>query len=143
MNLFHSSASGLINHFLGSGVFSKPAAIAFALTTFPPTNVSATEVANANGYARQNYGQNSTSFGAVNALWSFPLEASGLAYNNNQITFPVATGPWGMVSGAFIVDSASYGAGSDLFYCTLAAPKDIQVNDQFYIPVSGAAVRFW
>ncbi len=143
MNLYNSSASGLVNHFLGSGVFSKPTGIAFGLTTVPPTNNSITEVANAAAYARQNYGQNTTTFVAVNALWSFPLELSGIAYNNNQVTFPVSTGAQGMVSGAFIADSSAYGGGNFLFYCNLATAKDIQVNDQFYIPISGAQVRFY
>lgn len=143
MNLFNSTASGLITHFLGSGVFVKPSGIAFGLTTTPPTNSSITEVANANAYARQNYGQNTGPFNAVNALWSFPLEGSGIAYNNNQVNFPVSTGAQGMVSGAFISDSSAYGGGNTLFYCTLSAAKDIQLNDQFYIPVSGAQVRFW
>lgn len=143
MNLFNVTASGLINHFLGNGTFSKPSGIAFGLTTVPPTNSSITEVANANGYARQNYGQNTGSFTAGNALWSFPVEGSGIAYNNNQINFPVSTGAQGMISGAFISDSSAYGGGNILFYCTLVAAKDIGVNDQFYIPTSGAQVRFY
>lgn len=143
MNLSASTASGLLNHFLGNGTFAKPSGIAFGLTTIPPTNVSITEVPNANAYARQNYGQNPGAFNAGNALWSFPIENSGIGYNNQQITFPVSTGSYGMVSGCFVADSSAYGGGNTLFYGNLAIAKDIEVNDQFYIPISGAQVRFW
>lgn len=142
MNLYAATASGLLNHFLGNGTFSKPSGIAFGLTTVPPTNSSITEVANSNGYARQNYGQNVGAFGAV-SLWNFPILNSGIAYNTAQITFPVASGPWGMVSGCFITDSSAYGGGNVEFYGNLAVAKDIGVNDQFFVPISGASVRFY
>jgi hypothetical protein len=142
MNLFLPTASSLVNHFVGNGTYSKPSGIAFGLTSIPPTNQSISEIANAAGYTRVNYGQNAGAFG-VGGLWSFPNLASGIAYNNNQINFPTCTGSWGMVSGAFIADSSAYGGGATLAYCTLATAKDIELNDQFYIPVSGAAVRFY
>ncbi len=144
MNIFNTMASGLVQHILGSGVFSKPTGIAFGLTTVPPTNTSVTEAPNTGGYARVNYGQNTTSFNAVNALWSFPIEGSGIAYNNLPISFPVVVSPGiGMVSGAFMSDSSAYGGGSYLSYCNLPFAKDLQQNDQLVIGVSGAQVRFY
>lgn len=142
MNLSASTASGLLNHFLGNGTFGKPSGIAIGLTNVPPTNVLITEVANAFNYARQNYGQNAGAFGGA-SLWSFPIENSGIAYNNQPITFPVSTGSWGNVSGCFVADSSAYGGGNFMFYGLLGTMKDIELNDQLVIPISGAAVRFY
>lgn len=143
MNIYYPYASGLLDLVFGSGFHTKPATLAFGLTTIPPTNTQITEVANANGYARQVLAPNTVPFSGVNANWSYPVLLSGIAYNNSQITFPISLGSWGNISGAFIADSASYGAGNIMFYTTLATPKDIEINDQFYIPVSGAQIRFW
>ncbi len=110
MNLYNTYASGFVDLVFGSGLHTKPATLAFGLTTVPPTNTSITEVANANSYARQVLAPNSTSFQALTANWSFPILLSGISYNNTQITFPVSTGSWGNVSGAFISDSSAYGA---------------------------------
>lgn len=142
MNIYNTYASGILNHIFGTGILSKPATLAFGLTSIPPTNSQVTEVANAGGYARQALTFNSVAFSATNANWSFPTLLSGTVYNNLQITFPIVTSPLGMVSGAFIADNAGYGLGNILFYTSLTTPKDLQLNDQFYIPISGAAIRF-
>jgi hypothetical protein len=142
MNIYNTFGSGLIDLVFGSGYHTKPATLAFGLTTTPPTNNSISEVANAAGYARQVLAPNTGAFGP-GQNWNFPVVLSGIAYNNPPIYFPISTGSWGNVSGAFIADSASYGAGNILFYCTLSIPKDIELNDQFYIPSSGVSARFW
>ena len=142
MNLYNTTASGLIQHFFGSGIYSKPATIAIGLTSVPPTNNSITEISNANGYARVNIGQNSTAFGS-NAIWNFPTELSGIVYNNSAISFAQATGGIGWVSGFFVSDSASYGAGNILFYGNLSNPKDLENLDIYTISASGCSGRFY
>ncbi len=121
--------------FKGQPQFIAPTGLAFALTSNPPTNTTYSEVTNANGYVRQ-----LLTSGAGN--WSFPYANSGLVFNNPQITFPIAvTADWGWVSGVVVCDNNAYGAGNMLFYTTLSTPKYIGVNDQFYIPQSGASCR--
>lgn len=139
MNLYATFASGILNHLVLSGQLNKPSTMAFGLTSVPPTQNSIVEVTNAGAYARQAYAPNA--FPSTNN-WDFNNILSGIAYNRSQVTFPVATLAWGMVSGAFIADSATYGAGNVLYYTTLTTPKDIGVNDQFYVPASGATIRF-
>lgn len=139
MNIYHTYASGILNHIFLSGTIGKPATIAFGLTSTPPTQNSITEVTNAGAYARQALDPNS--FPSTNN-WDFPNILSGIVYNRVIVTFPVATAAWGYVSSAFLADSASYGGGNVLFYTTLTTPKDIGVNDQFYVPQSGAQCRF-
>lgn len=138
MNLYAGFASGILTNYVLSGVWGKPNDMAFGLTTVPPANNSITEVANAGNYSRQRYAANS----GATFNWDYPTFLSGIAYNRSPVYFGVASAAWGMVSGAFIADSATYGLGNVLYYCTLSTPKDIQINDQFYIPASGASIRF-
>lgn len=124
----------LASHIFGTGTFSKPAAIAIALTNAPPddtdTGASSKEVANAGAYARQAVTQNA-------ANWTDPVAVDGICYNLSTITFPQATAPWGNISGCLICDSATYAGGNALIRGTLTVPKDIGTSDQLIIPVSG------
>lgn len=139
MNMYSTFASGVLNQYVLSGTLNKPATMAFGLTTVAPTLNSITEVANAAGYARQSYGPNTV----ATTYWDYNIPLTGgFAVNRSPIYFPVCTAAIGMTSGCFIADSASYGAGNILWYATLATPKDLQINDQFYIPASGASIRF-
>jgi hypothetical protein len=146
MNLYYSYASSLLSLVCGTGVEGKPATLAFGLTSVAPTNNSITEVSNVGAYARQALAPNSAGvpFSGVNSNWNFPTPIiSGICYNNLQITFPVVTASIGMVSGAFIADTTTYNAGRNLFYTTLPIAKDLEVNDQLYLPISGVQLRFW
>ena len=140
MNMYSTFASGVLNQYVLSGTLNKPAGLYFGLTTVVPTLNSVTEVPNQAGYARQQYGPNTNS----TTYWDYNIPLTGgFAVNRSPIYFPVLTAPGlGMVSGAFIADSATYGAGNILFYTSLATPKDLEVNDQFYIPQSGVSIRF-
>lgn len=133
-NLSNAYQSGLMFQVFFNQSMQPPATIAVALTTVPPNNLTFTEAANAGGYARQTVG-----LGINN--WTYQWIGSGVMYNKSTITFPVATADWGWISGAQLVDSATYGAGTGIFYTTLTTPKNITINDQFYIPPSGLFVR--
>ncbi len=139
MNMFATFASGVLNQYVLSGTLNKPAVLAFGLTTIIPTLNQVTEVANVGGYARQVYGPNTV----ANTFWDYNVPLTGgFAVNRSPITFPIQTVALGMVSGAFIADSASYGAGNILWYGNLPTPKDLGINDAMYIPASGASIRF-
>lgn len=129
----------LASHIFGTGTFSKPAAIAVALTSTPPddtdTGASSRELANTGSYARQAVTQNASN-------WTDPVAADGICYNLSTITFPVATADWGWVSGCLICDSATYGGGNALIHGTLTTPKLIGNGDQLIAAVSGLFFQF-
>ena len=137
MNMCATFVSGILNQYVLSGTLNKPATMAFGLTTVPPNANSITEVPNTAGYARQSYGPNTVS----QTFWDYNIVLTG-AYNRSPISFPPCTAAIGMVSGFFIADSATYGAGSNLWFGTLPTPTDLQINNQLVIPASGALIRF-
>lgn len=126
--------SSLLDHLFRTSSYSKPGALAIALTSNTPsdsiTGASMSEVPNAGGYARQTLSPSDTN-------WSKDSTTTGLTYNNVAITFPVATVLWGYASGVVLVDSATYGAGNALLYGLLNPPQLIDVSQQLVIPISG------
>ncbi len=129
----------LASHIFGTGTFSKPPAIAVALTVTPPTDAdtgaSARELPNSGAYARQAVTQNASN-------WTDPVATDGICYNLSTITFPVATTQWGWISGSIICDSSSYAGGNSLVWGTLQTPKFIDIGDQLKINVSGLVLTF-
>lgn len=139
--LYSTYQSGLMYGTFTGQHYPLATGLAIGLTGPPPTVNSIVEVANAANYTRQPYSQ-------TTAAWSY-LPNSGIMYNNNQITFPVANAYLGWVSGIFIADSWSYGAGvgsttgSILYYGTFSPAKEIAVNDQLYISPSSLSIRMY
>lgn len=93
------------------------------------TGGSCNEVANANGYARE---QTSSAF------WN--TASGGQLTNALVITFPESTGIWGTVTHFVIVDSGSYGAGNMLLYGTLSPPIAIPQGSLPRFPVGTLVV---
>jgi hypothetical protein len=91
--------------------FSKPATYV-ALTTGTITDstliAAASEVANTNAYARVLV----NIAGGAAPKWT--TATTGTLENADAITFTPPTGSWGLVTGMFLVDSATYGAGNIL-----------------------------
>lgn len=100
-----------------------------------PTNLTdGGEINPGSNYARQPY---ATGFGP----WSY-TNNSGLMYNNLQITFPIANAYWGWVSGVNIyANNTVNGVTQRIFWSSVSPAKEINVNDQFYTPVSGLSVQ--
>ena len=140
--LYQPYQSGLMRATFNKQNYPFATGIAIGLAGPPPTVNSVTEVANVGSYVRQAVPQTA-------AAWSYPYDSSGVVYNNSQITFPVATSYVGWVSGIFIADSVSYGAGvgattgTILFYGNINPAKEINTNDQLYLPVSGLSCRMY
>lgn len=79
----------IIQHIFRTGSFTKPTTLAIALLTSAATDSddgsTITEVANANGYARQ-------SLNPLDANWAATAGGNGQTSNSSAITFPQATG---------------------------------------------------
>jgi hypothetical protein len=84
------------------------------------TGATVTECANANNYARK-----------AHAAWV--AASGGASSNNGDITFNAPSGSWGLVTAAFLADSATHGAGNILFY-------ENTITEQ--TPTSGDTVKF-
>ena len=131
----------LASHIFGSGTYTKPPALAVALTSNVAVDSDTgslsvgAEIANSNAYARQAVVQGFLNF-------KDPIGTDGIETNMTTITFPKATGNWGWCSGVCILDSATYGAGNLLCYAALTTPKLISTNDQFIMSSGDMAWTF-
>lgn len=116
----------VLDHVCKTGAaFTQPdvyIALCTAATVDADTGATITEVANANGYARQ---------GPI----SFDAAVAGLADNTADITFPAASGgAWGTVTHIALLDSGTWGAGNMLWHGALAASKVVGDGDTFKVP---------
>ena len=84
------------------------------------TGATMTECADANNYARVDYG-------------TWDAAAGGVTANTNAISFANPSGSWGTVTAACLLDSGTYGAGNVLFYDNTLTEQE---------PVSGDTVQF-
>lgn len=113
----------LIDHLLGSGTYSKPAALYVALFVGNPAS-GGTEVTTAgSGYARQSA--------------AFTI-STNTASNTAAIEYPTATSSWGTIDYVAIYDAAS--AGNQLVTAALSAAKTIASGDVLRIPASNLTV---
>jgi hypothetical protein len=109
--------NALLDHVLGSKSYTKPSSLYVALYTANPTdNDTATEVSGS-GYARQKV--------------TFGTASNGSISNSADITFPVATGSWGIVSHIGIRDAST--GGNLLFSGALSSSQTIVANNQLII----------
>lgn len=120
---------------LGATAYTAPTTLGIALSTAAYSNgatgASMTEVANANAYARVSQTNNTTN-------WPAPTGSNpATSVNGTVITFPTATGSWGTILSAYIVDSATYGAGNVLYGADLATSKPIGSGDTASFAASG------
>ena len=114
----------LLDHVFGAAAYTPPVTLYVALYTAAPTDAGGgTEVAGGS-YARQAITNNAT---------NFPAAAAGLKSNGTAISFPAATGTWGLVVAAALMDAAS--GGNQLGWGTLAVSKQIDPGDTFVIPI--------
>lgn len=91
-------------------------------TTAPTDSTAGTEVTNANAYVRM----------AV----TFNAASGGATENTATVTWPAATGSWGTVLAAAVVDSATIGGGNVIGYMTFTG-QAVATGNVFEI-VAGA-----
>ena len=70
--------------------------------------------------------------------WDAPSD--GATQNTGAITFPTATGDWGMVSGVIVSDHAS--AGNILLHGSLTPPRDVKNGDVFKFNAGDLDITF-
>ena len=70
--------------------------------------------------------------------WDAPSD--GATQNTGAITFPTATGDWGMVSGVIVSDTAS--AGNILLHGSLTTPRDVKNGDVFKFNAGDLDITF-
>lgn len=116
----------LIEGTLRGNTFSAPANVYLALATSGDDSFFAEVSAG-------EYGRRAVTF--------FPQQASGLTYNNAQVTFPEASGSWGTISRVGIYDAAS--AGNQLYWGPLTSNKVVASGNTFVVNVSGLSVQLF
>jgi hypothetical protein len=110
--------------FAGTALPNTPAAIILFTTNPTSDSAAGTEVTNANGYARKAFAKNSTNWGS--STGADPSTISNLV----AVTFPqCTTATWGTVKGWGYTTSATYGAGSLLFWAALDSNKTVNPGD--------------
>ena len=110
-SLSNFAENALLNH-LANTSFTPAATMHVALCTGDPldtgTGASMFEVLNTGAYAR--------------AAVTFNAAASRKVVQAAPVSFPQATGPWGLVTHWAIVDTATFGAGNMLAYGNFTTP---------------------
>ena len=130
----------IIDHIFRTSSFTKPTTIAIALctaaTSDSDTGSTITEVANANGYARQ-------TLNPLDANWAAPTGGDGLTSNSSTITFgPASGGNWGTVTHVAIVDSSTHGAGNMLVHGSLDSSAIVNDGDTFIFSTNDLSITF-
>lgn len=114
----------VINLLLRGVPFVPPASIYLGLFTVAPTVMGGGVEVSGGAYIRQG------------VTWSIPN--NGLSNNTSQVDFPVATGNWGVIVAFALFDNLA--GGNMLYFASLNAPRDVQINDQVQYPVGQLTV---
>lgn len=134
MTAFTNNAENLLLNFLFRNVtnspISAPTAWYVALHTADPGETGATaELANANGYSRQQVTFAAASNGSC-------ANAGTTSANGTALTFTSSGSAWGTITHVSVWDSGTYGAGNCLIKGALSAPVSMSnAGDQLQILV--------
>ena len=107
----------MLDHMLGTGSFTAPTNVFLSLWTSDPTDAGSGTELSGSGYVRKDI-----NFGAA---------SSGVATSSGVVTFPTASGSWGLVTHIGIHDAVS--SGNLLFHGALTASKTIASGDVFQV----------
>jgi hypothetical protein len=121
-NIGQATTKNLLDWACGGASPTAPAGRFLGLSLGSPTSVSNSEIATGSGYFRS-----TCMFGAAGTPTS-----SATVTNNTPVTF----GPFSSVqsiSGLFVNDSVSSGAGVYLFYGTLTNARTVSVGDSLVV----------
>lgn len=116
----------LINHVLRNTAMTSPTTVYAALHTADPTETGATGELSGNAYERT-----AIAFGAA---------TDGVSTNSGDVTFPTATGDWGIVTHFSIWDAQT--SGNALLYGSLTAQKTVNNGDTFKFLTGNVTVTF-
>lgn len=126
-NLSNYAENKVLDHIHGKTAFTMPTIYMALYTTAPTDSTSGTEVANSGSYAR---------VAVPGASWN--AASGGSISNAADINFTQATGSWGTVVAAALVDSGTHGAGNIIAYVPLTINKTIDSGDTFKIAIGDA-----
>jgi hypothetical protein len=117
----------ILNLVLGATAYTAATNICVALSTAAysdgATGASMTEVTNANSYARISQTNNATNWPAASGT------APTTKANGTAVTFVAATGSWGTILSAYMVDVVTYGSGNVLYGADLTVTKTVSSGD--------------
>lgn len=125
--MFRGQALGLANTTAAAG--TGPAKWHVALFTAAGSDASPGAEVSGNGYARVPYDCTLANWAGTQGAGTTTAStgSSGTTSNNNAITFPTPTGPWGQVVEWGLFDSAS--GGTECIRAPLGAAKTINNGD--------------
>lgn len=125
----------LLDHVFGGNtagnVFTPNATLYMSLHTADPAETGASEVTNANAYARVSIANTTTNWSAASA---------GAKTNATAINFPTASGAWGTVTHFGFWDSGTHGAGNFLVGGSLSVSKAPISGDQPQFAASSLSI---
>lgn len=112
----------ILDHVLKVTAYTQPTVLYVALFTADPGEASSfTNEISTSGSA---YSRQSVTFSAA---------SGGTSASSATVTFPAATASWGTITHIAVCDSATAGAGNQLFYGAVTTSKTIDVGDTFQI----------
>jgi len=112
----------VLQHFFGGVPQTAPPALYAALYVSDPTESDIGTEVKGSGYARQQI-----TFGAVSTSGT-----KSVVSNTGVITFPQASGSWGIITHVGIRDAAT--GGNLLSYTPLSVSQSIESGDQVELP---------
>lgn len=114
----YTQANAVLNHFLRNTVQVPVATVYAGLFTTAPSNPGDVGVEVSGGsYARQ----------AI----TFDLPVDGLSSNSGEVSFPMATAPWGVVLAVGLFDALT--GGNLLYYGDFSTFRLVDTNDSAYL----------
>ena len=121
-NISVSMQKSLLDWACGGATPTRPGAQFAGLATGAPTSAASSEIATGSGYVRQ-----TMVFGAAGTP-----SGSGTVTNNANVTFgPFSTAQ--SITGIFIADTVSSGAGTMLFFGNLTTPRTVGSGDSLVV----------
>jgi hypothetical protein len=126
-NISQAMSKSMLDWALNGATPTRPGAVYAGLALGAPGSAASSEIGTGSGYTRQ-----TMAMGAAGTP-----SGSGTATNNANVTFgPFSTAQ--SISGIFLADTVSSGAGTMLFYGTLTTPRTVSPGDS--LVVSSAAL---
>lgn len=113
----------ILDHVLGNTAYTAPATTYLGLWTATLSDTSTGSTAgevSGGSYARVAVTNNTT---------NWPNASAGSKNNGTDITFTTATGSWGTITYAAILDSGTAGAGNILYWWDLTTSKTVASGD--------------
>lgn len=108
----------LLDQVFGAAAYTAPATLHIGLSTTAVADDGTGITEPSDGYART---------AVANNLTNWPAAALGLKSNGINITFPPATGSWGIITDFFIADAAS--GGNILAHGTLSVATSVSSGE--------------